>query len=146
MKNTLIIIGIIITIAACERLYYAEVIIQNNTEYYILIEANSKGEQLESIAIQPNDSYTVPQYYHPEDGTYVKLFEDDWIDSVIIKFNNERIIIQNCEASQLELCSEVERNILLFELYYEYEELGRKERQFTYYITKDDYQRAVPIE
>lgn len=145
MKNILIIIGIIITISACERLYFAEVIIQNDTEHFIQIDAFFEGEVIEGFSIQPNESYTVPQYFHPEDGTHVTLFEEYWIDSVTIKFNKERIIIQSCGADELALCPEIERNILLFDQNYVYEELGRKKLQYTYYITEEDYNRALPM-
>lgn len=144
MKNILVIIGIFITISACERLYYAEVIVQNNTEHFIQIDAFFEGEAMEGFSVQPNESHIVPQHFHPEDGTYVTLFEENRIDSVTIKFNNERIIIQSCEEVYLDYC-DIERNIMLFDVYYEYEELGRKELQYTYFITEEDYNRALPM-
>jgi hypothetical protein len=127
------------------RLYYVEVIIQNESEHFIQIDAFFEGEAKEGFSIQPNEFHIVPQYFHPEDRTYVTLFEEYWIDSVTIKFNNERIIIQSCGAIELAVCPDIERNILLFEIYYEYEELGRKEGQYTYFIAEEDYNRALPM-
>lgn len=143
MKKILLIIVILITISSCERLYYVEVIIQNDSEHFIKIDAFFKGEAKESFSVQAGERHVIPQYFHPEDNSII-IFEESYIDSVTIKFNSERIIIQSCEEIYLDYC-DIERNILLFDVYYEYEELGRKELQYTYYITEEDYNRALPI-
>ena len=71
-------------------------------------------------------------------------------DSVVIQFGSEKIAIQTCEGFFKEECT-VERNIVNYwdEVNYIKKIIGRecgdKEYRYTYTITEEDYNNAVPI-
>lgn len=143
--------------------WYVEVIVENTTEHNIKIEGfytelvftNEISEGVyegsyeevrsEVISIQPYASYIQAQNYHPEDSRYYYIFQEEPIDSVYIIFDDEKIIVQSCEEFELGLCGElVDRNILAIGVYYDREDINRKEYHYTYRITEEDYQRALP--
>jgi hypothetical protein len=132
------------SLISCQRYTDVEVIIENNTEHQIQIEAFHEGEKLEVLDIEPYDNYIVAQKFHPEDS-HIYLFQDSPVDSVNIIFDSVKIIVQSCLENDLGLCPEVYRNILSFGLNYEYYELARLESQYLYFITEEDYDRAIPI-
>lgn len=157
-------LAMILILTGCQGYWYVEVIVENTTGHNIKIEGFytqvvfteeiSEGvyegfyEEVRSevISIQPYDNYIQPQNFHPEDSRYYYLFLEEPIDSVYIIFDDERIIVQSCEEYELGLCGElVERNILAIGLYYAREDIDRKEYHFTYQITDEDYDRALPI-
>ena len=146
IKFVLIVLALI-TLSSCFlRPWYVEMIVENNTEHEVLIEGFYEGEEKEVIAIKPYDNYVHPQDIHPESRRPKQLFMDYHIDSVNIVFDNDKIIVQSCEKDFLQSCLDIERNILDYGLYYEYEDLGHKKERYTYTITKEDYERAVFID
>jgi hypothetical protein len=147
-------------IISCDATYYYEFVIINDTSHSIKIEGfNNKFNTvdtiednllgpIESIDIKSKASFSVlkAKGYHAEPDNIFQNFD---IDSVNIVFNNEKIIIQFCESNYLRDCN-IERNILGFDTEYEKEKNGRSQRhdeyRYTYTITEEDYNNAVPIE
>ena len=143
----ILICALLLSFIACHKISDVDMVIKNNTNKNIQIEAFYEKEKMEVIAIKPFDSYIRPLRYSPEDGPALRVFKTDLIDSVNIIFDNEKIIIQSCKESNiLDYCWDVERNILDYNQYYNYEDLGRKNYKYTYTITKEDYNNAVLIE
>ncbi len=156
--------AIIFVFNGCSTYWHVQVIVENTTSHSIKIEGFytevvyteeiSEGvyegfyEEVgsEVITIQPYGHYLQAQNFHPEDSRYYYLFLEYPIDSVYITFDEEKVIVQSCEEHELGLCGElVERNILAIGLYYDREDIDRKEYNFTYQITEEDYDRALPI-
>lgn len=153
----------IFVFTGCSTYWHVQVIVENTTGHNIKIEGYytevvfteeiSEGiyegtyEEVRSevISMRPYENYIQPQDFHPEDSRYYYLFLEEPIDSVYIIFDNEKIIVQSCEEYELALCWDVERNILELGVYYEHEDIDRKEYHLTYRITEDDYNRALPI-
>lgn len=144
----------IFVFAACTY-SHVEVIVENTTEHDIKIKAyftedvyGSSNEEVraEILSIQPYANYIRAQDYHPEDSRYYYLFLEQVIDSVYIIFDDEKRIVQSCKDYELGMCGElVERNILAIGIFYDREDISRKEYHFTYQITQEDYDRAKPI-
>ena len=139
-------LGIVLVLFSCSLRSYVEIIVENNTEYDVLIDGFYEGERIETISINSYDSYINSQYISPEEALDEQLFKEYEIDSVNIIFNNEKIIVQSCEKDLLQSCCYVEKNILEFGVSYEYEDLGHKKNRYTYTLSEEDYERAVFID
>jgi hypothetical protein len=137
---------LIFLFTACQKLLYVEVIVENDTGHNIQIKAFYRGAELEEVSIEPHGSYVRPQYIDREGGPDIRLFQDYPVDSVIILFDNQKIIVQSCEQPELVYCYNIERNILNYSINYDHEDLGRKKLRYTYTITEEDYNNAVPID
>ncbi len=85
--------------------------------------------------------------YH---GEYQGVFTMG-VDSVVINFNNERNIIQSCALEDGAGCN-FDRNIMNSGNEQDFikrkrgKESGHQQYSFTYTITEEDYNNAVPIE
>ncbi|WP_340111656.1 hypothetical protein [Maribellus mangrovi] len=147
MKNTIILV-ILFAFSACQKLSYYEIIVENITEHDIVIEAFHEKEKQEEIILKAFESYTNSQYIDIEGGPDFSLFQAYLIDSVNIIFDSEKIIIQSCGEPELSACWDVQRNILAYGEgeSYEYTEFGHKKYRYTYLITEEDYNNALPIE
>lgn len=157
MKNLLFFFLLFCLIISCDATYYYEFVIINDTPYNIKIEGfnlkiktadTARVKLLETIDIKSKSSFSVlkAKGYHAEPDNIFQNFD---IDSVNIIFNNEKILIQFCENNYVRDC-DIERNILGFDTEYEKEKTGKfkgnDEYRYTYTITEDDYNNAVPIE
>ncbi len=150
---------LMIMLYSCEKEYYWEYVIQNETNSEILIEGfdrfDWKGNRLinysnplEEIDIKPDQNFSVRRG-RGLDNEPLGIFENFEIDSVNIIFDNKKIIIQVCDEHALSIC-DFERNILAYDTEYKREKTGRSsgenEYRFIYTITEEDYNNAVPIE
>ena len=132
----------------------AKVNIHNETKYLITLEAYKKKQLINSINIPANKTYSTFQIYGPINN-YLGVFADE-IDSLNIKFNNERIIVQFCDGRNLTFCPNIEKNI-----FYEWDnqtpavgnevklfkkngcQVLKNPYEFTFY--QSDFDRSVPI-
>lgn len=137
---------LLFVLTGCEKVWTVEQIIKNSTWHDIKIETYYEGKEREVITIAPNKSYTKTSIKEPRNTDDMFILQTWWIDSVNIIFDNKKIIIQSCNNSSLMSCPDVDRNI--FRLGYEYdrEEMGTRSIRYTYTITEEDYNNAVPIE
>ncbi|RIJ50117.1 hypothetical protein D1614_05060 [Maribellus luteus] len=138
-------LSLAILLFACEKISYYELAINNTTEHEIRIEAFFKQNELEVINIPANDIYTRSVSKEKNEDIPI-IFSTSLIDSVNIIFDSVKIIIQNCDQSVLEYCPDVYRNILRLYDEYEKEIKGKDSYYYTYTITEEDYNNAVPIE
>ena len=159
MKYLILILVVIGTIS-CEKEYVYEYVIENKTDFDVTIEGYDRfdiqgvkiasySENGEFLSIPPQSNYSVikARGFHAEP---VGVFSTTDIDSVNIIFDDEKIIKQFCNKATLRSC-EIERNIMGYETSsYVRTKFGRSsgenEYRFTYTITEDDYNNAVPIE
>lgn len=159
MKYFSIIISILL-LTSCEKEYYWEYEIKNETNHNISITCydrynlnNIRYENIFSLAecinIEPNKNWSVIRLrgFQPDPSG---IFENWEIDSVNIVFDNQKVIVQFCnEYNFLELCP-IERNITAYDTEYKKVKTGRRsgenEYRFTYTITEEDYNNAVEIE
>jgi len=160
----LVFFAMIFVFTGCSTYWHVQVIVENTTGHNIKIEGfytevvfveeisdgiyEGTYEEVRSevISIQQYESYFQAQNFHPEDSRDYHLFIEEPIDSVFIIFDDEKVIVQSCGENELGICPElVERNILAISLYYDREDIGRKEYHFTYRIAEEDYNRALPI-
>ena len=106
---------ILIVFTACKKLSTYEFVVTNSTEHLITIEAFyngivfSGGIESEVIKIKPYESYTNIVLSGPEDNTEIGIFKTNLIDSVNIIFDDQRIIIQSCQETYLEFCTEIQK-------------------------------------
>jgi|PlaIllAssembly_1097288.scaffolds.fasta_scaffold323360_1 hypothetical protein len=160
MKNLWIFILFICIVISCDTTYYNKFVIINETPYNIKIEGVNRRSKttdkivvnalqpIEIIEIKPKSSFSVlkAKGYHAEPDDIFQNFD---IDSVNIIFNDEKILIQFCDNYYLRDC-EIERNILGFDTEYVKVKMGKSsghnEYRYTYTITEEDYNNAVPIE
>lgn len=166
MRITFFSLLFILIFSGCEKIYYYEYVIKNETNNYIKIVGYDRFEfiytqnetiikrnsdlllESESISIDPHSQYSVikTRGFHAEPEG---IFSDIHIDSVNIIFNNNRILTQFCDSyPSLRTCN-VKRNIMGYDSEYKREKVGRssreKEYRFTYTITEEDYNNAIPI-
>lgn len=75
------------------------------------------------------------------------IFEYPEVDSVLIIFDNKRIIIQTCEYEGGSACH-YPRNLMDYDNREDYvqTEISTNSYRYTYTITEADYEKAVPIE
>ena len=153
MKNLIvIIIGLIILLSGCLKVYNDTYTVVNNTNKHIKIKGFavelSKKNQWgilynETIDIQPSSKFTILKG-KGENSQPRGIFLVNDIDSVNIIFDNTRIIKYRCNKSYgLGSCDDM-RNILNFNKYYE-QVKGEHESTFTYTITEEDYELADTI-
>ncbi len=129
--------------------------IQNNTSHFIIIQYSFKPDfdsqeiKKDTIRIEPNTEYLeykMSGYHFEAQGIFPIT-----TDSVVINFDNKREIIQTCEHFFSDDCT-IERNIVGYwnAANYTKKVIGRectdKEYRYTYTITEEDYNNAVPIE
>lgn len=146
------ILAIVILFTSCTKHSYDEWVILNNTEYLVAVYAydtNSEDDlNDESFVIQANSEYKVIKIISPpRDWEFPGIFKYPVIDSVVIIFNNERIIIQTCEYGDGAAC-QFPRNIMDHDNREDYikTDINRNSYRFTYTLTQADYERAVPFE
>jgi hypothetical protein len=156
-----LIVLVVILVTSCEVTRSDEFVIQNDSSYDLKIEAYDcvgidqpndtlkRNEDLkkEEIEIGRGRSYKVEHenrgYLYAQPN--YSPFAEAEVDSIVIVFNNERILIQSCNTSiRLSDC-DVERNMADYENEYTREKRNRKEYRYTYTITNEDYDRAVAI-
>ncbi len=149
-----IILLLFLLIISCETVYFNEYVVHNSTNHEIKIRAFCKlcdedyKQKSERITIAPYASYSVVRQagFHAQPRGIFRRFE---IDSISILFDEERILIQDCEKGPLADYS-VERNLMDFESEYVSRKIGRrsgqKEYRYTYTFTEDDFNNAMPYE
>lgn len=157
MKYLLLII--LFFLVGCEKVYYWEYVILNETNYVITIkgydrfELNNKrftdiSDSVETIVIQPFQKYAIIRARGFQ-ADPLGIFENMGIDSVNIIFSNEKILVQQCNESSLIDCESITKNITDYNNEYKKEKTGRSsgenEFRFTYFITEEDYNNAVAI-
>ena len=133
----------------------ANVNIHNETKYLITLEAYNKKKLINTIEIPANKSYNTTYQTFGHVDNYLGVFSDN-LDSVNIKFNNEKIIIQYCDGKNLSFCPNIIKNILL-EWDKQVPTVGGSVKLFKkngcqilknpyeFYFDQSDYDRAVPI-
>lgn len=170
MKYIYITFGIILllSLGACETVYYYEYSIENETNHSIRIEGydrfgivysndgltytKTRNEdylsEVEIINISPNSNYSVFKGLGFV-GEGQGIFGNVDIDSVNIIFNDQKALVQYCDEESLRNCY-FERNLMNIDTEYEKVKTGRSsgeiEYSFTYTLTETDYANAVPLE
>jgi hypothetical protein len=150
---------VLIFLIGCEKEYYWEYVILNETSStititgYDRIDLNNKrlteiNSSVETIVIQPFKKFEATRA-RGLNGDPLGIFENMGIDSVNIVFNTEKMIIQHCEEPSLTVCGSIVKNITDYDNDYEKVKTGRSSKEneyrFTYTITQEDYNNAVPI-
>jgi len=154
-----LIVLVVILATSCDVTYSDEFVIQNDSDYDVRIEAyDCIGYGLPNEPLKRNEDFK-EEAMDIEKGKNFKVLHatrgfhgfDSWspfkeeVDSIVIVFKNERILIQSCSTSvSLDGCT-IERNITDYENEYTREKRNRKEYRYTYTITNEDYDRAVAI-
>ncbi len=147
--NKSIIFGVLLVLlASCERTWYQEFVVINDTNHQVLIDAYDtdveSGLIHESFEIAPKGNYSIFKGtgFHPD---VPGIFKDGEIDSVRIVFNNNKVIIQRCDARAGAAC-EFSRNIMNYNNRQDYTvtKQGNNRYKYTYIITEEDYDNAVP--
>jgi len=154
--SILIVIAYSCCLLPAERTWTDEYVIENGTDHTVTIyyrfteDIEGTITKLDTIEIMPNSEYIeLDRRGFNTDSPGVFPFTTD---SVLIKFDNEKILLQICDGFFKEECM-VERNIVNYwnESNYSKKTIGRgdcgaKEYRYTYTITEKDYDNAVPIE
>jgi hypothetical protein len=150
----------IVPILGCEKQYCWEYVIENRTDHSITIEGYDRlnitqdglneniDGTVEFIKIEPYQFHTVLRARGFQSDP-IGIFENMGIDSVNIYFDAEKVISQYCNRiTHLRDCN-IERNICGYDTEYIKTKTGRSsgenEYRFTYIITEEDYNNAVPI-
>lgn len=149
--------AIVILFTSCNKISHDDWVILNDTEYLVAVYAydTDREDDLfdDSFLIQANSEYKVPKgnrgrYWDPP-GIF------NWeVDSILIIFDNERIIIQTCDYEVVDdgllygAACQFPRNIMDHNNREDYikTEINRNSYRYTYTITEADYERAVPVE
>lgn len=160
MKKIIIqfsILAIVILFTSCNKTWYDDWVILNDTEYLVAVYAydTDREDDLfdDSFVIQPNSEHKVlkgnrGRYWDPP-GIF------NWeVDSVAIIFDNERIIIQTCDYEagddglRYGVACHFPRNIMDHDNREDYikTDINRNSYRFTYTLTQADYERAVALE
>ena len=161
MRNIFFASILLVTAYSCcllpvENTWTDEFAIENGTVHSVTIyyrfttDIEGTITKLDTIEIKPNSEYLeLDRRGFKTDATGVFPITTD---SVLIKFDNEKILLQTCERFFSEECM-VERNIVNYwnESNYTKEVIGKgdcgaKEYRYTYTITEEDYNNAIPIE
>lgn len=151
------ILAMVILFSSCEKAWYDDWIISNNTEYLVAVYAYDTDREDDlfdaSFVIQPNSEYKVLKGNRGRNRESQGII--NWeVDSVAIIFDNERIIIQTCDyeygddSLRFGAACQFPRNIMDYNNREDYikTEINRKSWRFTYTITQADYERAVALE
>ena len=137
-----VIVFLIFIISSCSKSTSYFVFVENNTKYNVQIIGFYNAVKIDAILIEPYDVYFDRLIYYEEP---ILLFERyHKIDSVNIVFDSNKVIVQSCDLDELRFCSNIEQNILDFDLSYEYDK--KDNNSYTYVITDEDYERAVFID
>jgi hypothetical protein len=155
MKKLMIIILIpVFFLCACEKSWYHEYIISNDTNVEVTIYAYDTDVEpvfnSDVININAKSQYSVLKG-NGIDMDYQGVFTIGEVDSVVINFNNERSLIQSCAFEYGDGCN-FDRNIMNFRNEQDFikrnrgKASGQQQYSFTYTITQEDYNNAVPIE
>ena len=154
MRGLLLFILLSTLFYSCERSWYYEYVIENSTNHEVTIYAfdTDKGSTVnnETIEIPSKGRYSVLKG-NGFDGDYQGVFNTEEIDSVVICFDNSKLLIQSCTHSIGTSC-EFDRNIMNYNNESDFiktkrgKSQGHEEYRFTYTITEEDYNNAVPIE
>lgn len=152
------ILAMVILFSSCEKAWYDDWIISNNTDYLITVYAYDTDRENDlfdaSFLIQANSEYKVLKGNRGRNRDFQGIFKDDGVDSVAIIFNNERIIIQTCDyeygddSLRFGAACQFPRNIMDHNNREDYikTDINRNSYRFTYTITQADYERALPME
>ena len=153
MKNFFRII-LLIVFNSCtfyQRDWYDVYKVENNTKLSVNIEAHYLNYQVnlvDSFSINAGDYYQTEKTYG-EGGQESGVFRFGDPDSVIIKFEDNRYIIQKCDYyNSLNPC-DIEKNLINYYDYYERIELdGKKDGRYLYVysITEDDYNESFHLD
>ncbi len=151
MRKLLFVILICTVFTGCKD-YQDTYVVNNKTDKNIQIEGfavkwskltNRSPIYNELIEIQPNSKYIIKKG-KGESWEPHGIFKVEDIDSVLIIFNNERLISYSCNSiNGVNLCNDT-RNILFYQKYYE-NNCGEHECTYIYTITDEDYDSAVKI-
>lgn len=140
-------------------------IIENKTDYTMNIEAYYDSQLLDKITINPNNAFVKEAIFSGENSES-SLFDKRlnprigvWRDSVVIIFDNQRVLIQYCESlKNTAMCGIGSRDVIEKNLAYiildsrnrvdeKVTKKGFKKRTGPFVITFDnsDYERAIKI-
>ena len=160
MKKSILFLVLMFFLTSCDKVYWHEFVVVNETPHFINIEGFDKDNTLtgtpedsakvptETIEVLPYSDYSIEKI-QGSDREIDNIFVSDKIFSVLIIFNENKAIVQFCPNNPIRFC-EIERNIFGFDSEYEKEKKerfkGNVEYRYTYTITEEDYNRAVPIE
>lgn len=143
-----------IIFCSCDPIWFNEYKIVNNTEYNVEIKAfdtdNDSNLKNETIKIEPYSAYSILKA-DGQSSDFQGVFDNPAVDSVTITFADKRVIIQSCEANYGTACT-FPRNIMNYNNESNYVKTkrgrsqGHKEYTYTYTITEEDYNNAVPID
>ena len=142
-------------LGGCERTWYNDYTIANSTDHEIEIKAYNvngvsadKINYLERIVILAHSDYSVSKargYGSEEQGVF-KTIETD---SVVIIFDNVRIIKQCCDEVLGSNC-DFDRNVMNYAESYDIVKSGRScgkdEFRYTFTITEEDHNNAIIID
>jgi hypothetical protein len=138
---------------ADETQYFAEIIITNKTDYFLVLEGYHKSKLQKKIEIKPKGANKSLINV----GKVVNFMGlGDNLDSVTIKFGNTKYITQYCNGKDLSFCPGIPKNLtneferisnplgpLKFQLKRTTKRIYRKPIELI--IDQSDYDRAVPI-
>jgi hypothetical protein len=159
MKKYMIFIVTVIITNSCELfdVDFNQYTIENQTPYTITILAydryfyESDGSEeilihdypqlMDSIIISPMNKY-ITEKRIGDDWEPQGFFDNPDVDSVLIYFNSEKVILLVCKNLDPSTCAE-SKNILNYSLYgNEVFNSKRKGNDYTYFITEDDFTNA----
>lgn len=130
-----VLFGIVLHISSCivEKEFPVGYKYINETDKEILIEAfDSNNISVDQFQLKANQD-TI--FTYGQSTTFLNRFD---VDSVCIIFNSKRFIYYSCTPT---VCNDQERNILITSQY----ENPLPGDIFYYYITKEDYENAIPL-
>jgi hypothetical protein len=147
---------IIIFCSSCvadEVQYCSYVIYRNKTAKTIVIEGFEKSKKLPvQREIKPNSDIEI--LVNVRDLYDYRGIFGGLVDSVCIKFSNEKVIYQYCEGRYLDICrNEIPRNIISDWIYFGEKGYFKKSQngcivskgKQIYTFDQSDYDRALPI-
>lgn len=157
-KNSSLLIKLLLiaTMSSCESSWYHEYVIKNDTDYRILIEAydvngtsKKNNTPVDTININAHSYYSVLKGNGFE-GEEQGVFKNEQVDSVVIHFDNNRILIFSCGNDYGSACF-FDRNIMNYNNEDDFiktkkgKSNGNIEYKFTYMITNEDYNNSISI-
>ena len=152
----LIICSLILILSSCEKSWYHEYTVINDTDYDVIINAydvfgtiSKKDNLLETIFIDKHSHYSILKE-NGDDFEDQGIFKSIEVDSVVIFFDKRRIYIQSCNNYFGYAC-DFARNIMNYNSGSDFVKSwrgrshGHNEYTFAYTITNEDYNNAIPI-
>lgn len=150
----LLLIFILISCNSCtfiQRDWYDIYRIENNTNLDVEInafETQSSPFHSDYIEIKSGQVYEVSSSFG-EGGSDRKVFDLYNPDSVVIRFEDDKYIIQKCRIIDSVNSCYTQRNLLNYHDYYAQTTLDGKDDGrylYVYSITKDDYNDSMPLD